>query len=211
MASRHSDPRSRLNSGGREPISAAGEAHVRQLIASGDDKAALELAKDLHKLSGSSTSEALLVDAYAERIRTLLRRNLTIEAQSLLDMVRQRYPTSRARLAELTPRVEAKPLPLDDLVRPLNDPDLAAESRTAIDRRLQREVWDLKALASCEALRPDHELRKAAAVLRAGVAGGHHWNGDRRRARAARGIAPQSPGPLEAAGKGDRELLSPRR
>ena len=73
---------------------------MQQLIASGDDKAALELAKELHKLSGSNTSEALLVDAYAERIRTLLRRNLTIEAQSLLDMVRQRYPASRARLAE---------------------------------------------------------------------------------------------------------------
>ncbi|MEP7308135.1 MAG: hypothetical protein ABJA98_21745 [Acidobacteriota bacterium] len=138
---------------------------MRQLIASGDHKAALEQAKDLHKVSGTLASEALLVDAYAERIRALLRRNLTIEAQSLLDMVRQRYPASRVRLAELTPRVEAKPLSLDDLVRPLNDPDLAAEQRTAIDRRLRQEVWDLKALAHCDALALDHELRKAAAAL----------------------------------------------
>jgi hypothetical protein len=108
---------------------------------------------------------SLLDDAYAERIRALLRRNLMIEAQSLLDMVRQRYPASRARLAELTPRVEAKPLSLDDLVRPLNDPDLAAEQRAAIDRRLQQEVWDLAALANCDALPLDHELRKAAAAL----------------------------------------------
>jgi hypothetical protein len=51
------------------------------------------------------------------------------------------------------------------LVRPLNDPGLAAEQRTAIDRRLQQEVWDLASLAGCKALPADHELRRAAAAL----------------------------------------------
>ena len=154
-----------LNAVGGTPSSAATEASVRQLIASGDHKTALERAKALHKTSSTNASEALLVDAYAERIRSLLRRNLTLEAQSLIDLVRQRYPTARARLDELTARVVAKPRSLDDLVRPLNDPGLAAAQRAAIERVLRQDVWDLAALAGCEALPADHSLRKGAAAL----------------------------------------------
>jgi hypothetical protein len=155
----------RLNVVGRTPGSAATETSVRQLIASGDHLTALELAKELHKASSTIASEALLVDAYAERVRSLLRRNLTLEAKSLLDLVRQRYPIARTRLDELTTGVVAKPGSLDDLVRPLNDPDLAAAQRAAIERVLQQEVCDLAALAGCEALPADHPLRKAAEAL----------------------------------------------
>src|ERR1700737_2639013 len=87
---------------GGPPSSAVTEASVRQLIASGDHKAALDRAKELHKASSTIASEALLVDAYSERVRVLLRRNLTLEAKSLLDLVRQRYPIARTRLDELT-------------------------------------------------------------------------------------------------------------
>ena len=154
-----------LNAVGGTPSRAATEAGVRQLIASGDHKAALERAKELHKGSSTIVSEALLVDAYAERIRSLLSRNLTLEAQSLIDLVRQRYPTARTRLDELTARVVARPRSLDALVRPLNDPGLAAAQRAAIERVLQQDVWDLAALAGCEALPADHSLRKGAAAL----------------------------------------------
>ena len=146
-------------------ISAAAEASVRQFIASGDDKAALERTKEIHKASGTTASEALLVDAYAERIRSLVRRNLTLEAQSLLDLVRQRYPSARMRLDASMTRHVARRASLDELVRPLNDPALDAAPRAAIERALQQEVCDLAALAGCEALPVDHPLRQAASAL----------------------------------------------
>jgi hypothetical protein len=147
------------------PSSAATEASVRQLIANGDHKTALERAKEIHKASGTVVSEALLVDVYAERIRSLIRRNLTLEAKSLLDLVRQRYPSAMTRLDELTTPVVPKIRSLAELVRPLNDPALDAAQRAAIERALQQEVWDLGAVAGCEALPADHSLRKAAAAL----------------------------------------------
>jgi hypothetical protein len=149
----------------RPPTSAAAEASVRQLIASGDHKTALERAKDLHKASSTIASEALLVDAYSERIRALIRRNLTVEAQSLIALVRQRYPSSRKRLDELMPRKVAGYRSLDDLVRPLSDPALGATERVTVERVLQQEVWDLTALAGCDALPLDHPLRRAAAAI----------------------------------------------
>jgi hypothetical protein len=145
--------------------SAATEASVRQLIASGDHKTALEQAKELHRASSTMTSEALLVDAYAERIRSLVRRNLTVEAKSLIELVRQRFPSSRTRLDRLMPRAVARNESLDDLVRPLGDPALGAIQRVSVERALQQEVWDLNALAGCDALPPDHPLRRAAAAI----------------------------------------------
>ncbi|MGH9373466.1 MAG: hypothetical protein ACRD15_18250, partial [Vicinamibacterales bacterium] len=136
---------------------------MRQLIVAGDHKAALERAKDIHRATGTRASEALLVDAYAERIRSLLRRGLTLEARSLLELVRQRYP-SAGRLNELT-RDAARPGSLDEVVRPLNDPALDATQRAAIERTVQQELSDLAALAGCEALPADHWLRQAAAAL----------------------------------------------
>ena len=59
----------------------------------------------------------------------------------------------------------AKVRSLDEHVRPLNDPALGAAPRAAIDRALQREVWNLAVLARCEALPEDHALRRAAAAL----------------------------------------------
>ena len=149
----------------RPPSSAAAEASVRQLIASGDHKTALEQAKELHRASSTITSEALLVDAYAERIRSLIRRNLTVEAKSLIELVRQRYPSSRTRLDQLMPRVVARYGSLDDLVRPLGDPALGVTERVSVERVLQQEVWDLNALAGCDALPLDHPLRTAAAAI----------------------------------------------
>ena len=146
-------------------IGPAAEASVRQLIASGDHKAALEQAKNIHKACGTTASEALLVDAYAERIRSLIRRDLSLEAQSLIELVRQRYPSAKARLGSLIAPVKSRPAPLDELVRPLNDPDLDAAERAAVERALQQQLHDLPALAGCDALAVDNPLRQAASAL----------------------------------------------
>src|SRR5260370_22535215 len=143
----------------------ATEASIRELITSGDHRNALERAKVAHRSSGTSALEALLVDEYSERFCSLLRRNLTVEAKSLIDLVRQRYPTARTRLDGLVAPVAAPRVSLDDLVRPLSQPDVAAERRAAIEQAIKRDVDDLAALARCEALALDHPLHKAASAL----------------------------------------------
>lgn len=150
---------------GGQLITVAAEAAVRQLIASGDHKAALARAKELHNATGTGVSEALLVDAYVARIRSLIQRNLTLEAKTLTDLVRRRYPSARPRLDSLKLPAVPKARPLAELVQPLTDPALGAAPRAALDRALRREVWDLAALARCETLPADHALRRAAAAL----------------------------------------------
>src|SRR5207249_3064361 len=60
---------------------------------------------------------------------------------------------------------------LEELVAPLNDPDLPAERRVAIEQAIAREVYDLAALAGCPVLPVEHALRQsAAALMRAFVA-----------------------------------------
>jgi len=144
---------------------AAAEASVRQLIANGKCKTALENAKENHKALGTQASEALLVEAYAARIEALLQQNLALEAQSLIDLVRQRFPAAQARLEGIGATVAARSGALDTVIAPLADPQLSAERRTAIEQVVRREVRDLAALASCASLPPEHPLRRAAAAL----------------------------------------------
>ncbi len=145
-------------------LDAGAEASVRQLIANGKSKVALETAKEIHKAQGTAASEALLVDAYRARIQSLVDQNLTLEAKALLDLVRERYPAARERLSDRTVSLGTHAARLEELVRPLNDPDLVAERRASIEAAVARE-GDLAALAECAALPPEHPLRKAASAL----------------------------------------------
>jgi hypothetical protein len=147
------------------PASSAGaEASVRDLIANGKSKVALETAKELHKAQRTAASEALLVDAYAARIQSLVDQNLAVEAKALLELVRERYPSARERLTERNGSVGTHAARLEELVRPLNDPELGAERRAAIEAAVARE-GDLAALAECASLPPEHPLRQAASAL----------------------------------------------
>ena len=141
------------------------ETSIRQLLANGKSKTALDRAKDLHKALGSAASEALLIDAYAGRIQALLDQNLALEAKSLLELVRDRYPSARARLDALKATSAAHAGALDELLAPLADPGLGAEHRAAIEQAVQNKVADLAAIAACPALPADHSLRTAAAAL----------------------------------------------
>src|SRR6266704_823543 len=135
-------------------LSAGAEASVRQLIANGKHKVAVETAKEIHKAQATAASEALLVDAYAARIQSLIDQNLAAEAKALLELVRERYPSAGMDAGWL-----------EELVRPLNDPELSAERRTAIEAAVAREAGDIAALAECAALPSEHPLRKAASAL----------------------------------------------
>jgi hypothetical protein len=137
---------------------AAVETSVRQLIANGNTKAAVESAKAAHKAYATGASEALLVDAYVSRIQALNEQNLKLEAKSLEDLVRSRYPSAQTRL-------DGRRNALEELLAPLNDPDLAAERRAAIEQAVQRDVHDLAAIAACSVLPQEHALRQAAVAL----------------------------------------------
>ncbi len=82
----------------RPALGAGAEASVRQLIANGKHKVAVETAKEIHKAQATAASEALLVDAYAARIQSLIEQNLAAEAAALLELVCERYPSARERL-----------------------------------------------------------------------------------------------------------------
>jgi hypothetical protein len=150
---------------GAPTTGSAEETSIRQLIAHGKSKTALDRAKDLHKSLGSAASEALLIDAYAARIQALLDQNLTLEGKSLLELVRGRYPAAKARLDALSATSAARAGALDELLGPLADPEVGAECRAAIEQAVQNTVADLAALAACPALPQDHDLRVAAAAL----------------------------------------------
>ena len=144
---------------------AAEETSIRQLLAHGKSKTALDRAKDLHKALGSAASEALLIDAYAGRIQALLDQNVALEAKSLIELVRGRYPSAKARLDGLSATSAARAGALDELLAPLADPGLGPESRAAIEQAVQNTVADLAAIAACRALPADHSLRLAAGAL----------------------------------------------
>jgi hypothetical protein len=149
------------------PLDPVAEASVRALIASGA-REALDEAKELHRRHGTTVSEAMLIDAYCARIQSLFQRDLRLEAQALLDLVRQRYPSAKARLSGLGVPTEQSKAPasaLENLVRPLADPMLSADRRAAIERAVRCMVWDLEALRNCEALAEEHPLRAAASAL----------------------------------------------
>jgi hypothetical protein len=149
----------------RDAPATAEETSIRQLIANGKHKTALDRAKEFHKAQRSAASEALLIDAYASRIQALLAQNMTLEAKSLLDLVRERYPTAKARLDGLGSAAAARAGALDELLAPLADASLDAERKAAIGDAVQRNVADLAVLAAVAVLPPDHPLRVAAVAL----------------------------------------------
>jgi len=141
------------------------ETSIRQLLVNGNSKAALENAKQLHKSEHTSASESLLLEAYRARIQSLLDQNLALEAKSLIRLVAERFPNAQALLNDVGQVASARSGDLAALLKPLNDPELSAERRADLERIIQTQVSDLRALAECAALPPEHSLRQAAAAL----------------------------------------------
>jgi len=142
------------------------EEEVRAMLARGSTKSALEQAKKVHKQLGTQASEALLLDAYVARIRSLLEHGLTVEAKALLELVRERYSSAKDKVADLGVKVAVRQGNWDDVVGALNAPAIPQEQRAAIESVLKCQVTDLSALAECAAVAPQHPLRAGAAALR---------------------------------------------
>jgi hypothetical protein len=146
-------------------LPAAETERVRQLVEHGNAKFAVETAKQLHKQYASPDSESLLMEAYVARIRGLIGQGLIVEAKAMLEMVRERFPSARPRLEELTLALAVRGGRLDELLRPLNDPALPVDQRASIENFIRQQLYDLMALARCEALPETHPLRTGAMAL----------------------------------------------
>ncbi|MFP5250628.1 MAG: hypothetical protein ACLGP3_12465 [Acidobacteriota bacterium] len=149
------------------PLTVAEREQVHAQIRERHSKAALQMAKDLHKRCGSEESEALLADAYRARIEDLLKLRMTAEARTLVAIVRERLPRSLARLGAVEQEIALLEGRFDAIVAPLGKADLAAEERERIEAFVRQRVEDLGALAKVSTLAADHPLRVAAGALAA--------------------------------------------
>ncbi len=135
---------------------------INRLISKDKIKAAVSRAKIHHKRLATAESEMVLVDAYVARIREMMAKGFTVEAKTLLKLVRGRYNCPDHRLTELNAVISLREGRIDELVRPLENPGLPQEQRATIEKIITNELVDLSLLARCETLPSGHPLKTAA-------------------------------------------------
>ena len=156
------DDTSRLTPGKFQSKSSGFADEVNRLILKNKIKSAVSRAKFHHKNLGTAESEMVLVDAYFARIREMMAKNFTVEAKTLLELIRGRYNCPDHRLFELFAVISAREGRIDNLVGPLEHPDCPQDKRAAIEKTIKNELVDLRLLAHCEALPSGHPLKTAA-------------------------------------------------
>ena len=149
----------------RTPLTEDEREQVYKQIRERHSKAALQMAKDIHKRSESEESEALLTDAYRARIEDLLKLRMTVEAKALLAIVRERMPRAFSRLSGLDQEIQMLECRFEQIVARLSDPALKPEERARIEEFIRQRADDLTALSEMAALPADHSLRVAARAL----------------------------------------------
>ncbi|MBW2018782.1 MAG: hypothetical protein JRI58_01285 [Deltaproteobacteria bacterium] len=142
-----------------------GPAEIRRLISQGKYKLAVNKAKQYHKLAGTKESEAILADAYVVRIRGLIDSGHTADAKALIKVVAEKHPSVGQVLADLNTVICVREGKIEELVRPLCEPDIAEQRRKVIEKIIKEELIDLDALAQCSLLSSEHPLRAAAAAV----------------------------------------------
>ena len=154
--------------GRRQPnstdVSDAGPAtpeEVRRLLDSGHIKPALAMAKQIHKRAPSPATEEVLIGAYIARIESF-EAGMGAEGRAMMDLVAARYPSAKARIEEIRPRVEVRTGNPEQLLRPLANPRTPPDKRRSIEHIIKTELTDLEALASSSTLPKNHALREAA-------------------------------------------------
>ena len=147
---------------GSEP--AAWRSHVEALVARGKTRDAVEAAKQFYKETRSLDAEALLVEAYAARIRALIAAGMPREARELASLVVGRFPGTRARIMPLVHESAA-------LAKRDAGPLLAAmasadeATRRDLETTLRRVLTDPRAVADHAALPEGDPLRQTARVV----------------------------------------------
>jgi hypothetical protein len=141
----------------------AGE--IKRLISKGKYKAAVSRAKQYHKSLGTQESEMILVDAYIARIHDMIAKGYTVDAQTMLDIVRKRYHFPDHLIPEIHAVIALGEGKIDKLVRPLIDPSLSPETRTAVEKLIKSELVDLNALGRSKVLPAGHPLKIGAMAV----------------------------------------------
>jgi hypothetical protein len=141
------------------------QAEVERLIAAGKCKQAVELAKQEHKRCATPQTERRLAQAYLARIEQFQNKGMAKDAQTLLALVRQRFPEQRDGLMRLEVRSAAANGLVNDLVAPLASGTAAPEVRAHIEEAIRQDLIDLPWLAQCQVLPADHPLRIAAGAI----------------------------------------------
>jgi tetratricopeptide (TPR) repeat protein len=141
---------------------------IKKLIQQGNTRPALEMAKQADKAFGTPEAREILILAYRARIQQLADHGALKEARALFDLVQERYSPTGSLSLEMDARISARAGELDELLRPLNDPNLSQEQRSVIEKVILQEVTDLSGIAKATTLPPDHPLKiTASSALRA--------------------------------------------
>jgi hypothetical protein len=111
----------------------------------------------------------MLVEAYLARIEQFQNKGATQDAQTLLNLVRQRFPAHQGRLASLSLKSAAAEGNIEALVAPLGRTDASPEQRSLIESELRRSLTDPRRLANCATLNAEHPLRLCRRGCRGGV------------------------------------------
>ncbi len=138
---------------------------VRFLLDAGKCKQAVEMAKDWNKKSPSQESEALLVEAYAARIREFQAKGAPQDAQTLLSLVRQRFPNFKDHFGDDEIALQAQNGQWSQLLSQLGGGQLSPKTQVMIETAIRRHATDPRPIADCAALAPDHSLRGAASAI----------------------------------------------
>ncbi|MGE0145308.1 MAG: hypothetical protein AB7I19_19005 [Planctomycetota bacterium] len=134
-------------------------ATIRERLAAGRSKSALEAAKELHKSSPSASSEGLLAEAYAARIAELSSNGHHKEAEEVLNVARARFPAEAARWAAAA---KGAALHRGDLTDVLRHWIAGGAERESAGEELRRHLIDPAAI-----LRVDPTVLPTADPLRA--------------------------------------------
>ena len=151
------------------PSNSAEEIH--RLILRGKAKAAVSKAKLYYKSHGTDKSEMILVDAYAARVREIIAKGYIVEAKTLLELIRERYNCPDRLLSELNGVIAIREGKIDELVRPLDDPEISPEKRITIERIIKNELIDPNLLAQSTGISADHPLKSGAQTVAETIAG----------------------------------------
>ena len=164
-------------------------AQVRQLIANGKFGHAVDIAKQVHKRVRNAASEALLVEAYAARIKLADRAEPGRGSEGAAESGAGGPPFVARPVARRGRRAGSRGRGVEGLMELLADPSLPAEKRAATEVRIRDEAGDPARIARCEALPADHRLARGGRGGGSRVGGGHERAGGGRESGSARNFA----------------------
>lgn len=144
------------------PQQGATASQVRNLLAAGKDKLALEAAKQLAKREAGAEAEELLCEAYAARIRGLRLKGMIKEAEELGRLALARFPRLEAEMGDEHLVHAVRGGRADGLLGELATPGLERDRRRALEEILRKELRDPRLVRDSSLLPEDHPLREAA-------------------------------------------------